>query len=148
MRLHETTHPWLRFMVRLDAATAPPDLWMLLGEAASKCDHIAGVPLKPETADRLHKLYLAKGVRATTAIEGNSLSEEEVIGRLDGSLHLPPSKEYLGKEIAQFETTQSISENPFFSFAVRAVEPGALTVTFFDTHGSKFEGSADLKVVA
>ena len=53
--------------------------------------------------------------------------------------------QYLGKEVAQFETTQSISENPFFSFAVRAVEPGALTVTFFDTHGGKFEGSTDLK---
>jgi sulfur-oxidizing protein SoxZ len=56
--------------------------------------------------------------------------------------------QYLGREIAQFETTQSISENPFFSFAVRAVEPGPLTVTFFDTHGSKFEGAADIKVVA
>jgi len=53
--------------------------------------------------------------------------------------------QYLGKEVAQFETTQSISENPFFSFAVRAVEPGALTVAFFDTHGGKFEGSTDLK---
>lgn len=53
--------------------------------------------------------------------------------------------QYLGKEVAQFETTQSISENPFFSFAVRAVEPGALTVTFFDTHGGKFEGATDLK---
>ena len=53
---------------------------------------------------------------------------------------------YLGKEIAQFETTQSISENPFFSFAVRAVEPGKLTVTFLDTHGGKYEESAEIKV--
>jgi sulfur-oxidizing protein SoxZ len=52
---------------------------------------------------------------------------------------------YLDKEIAQFETTQSISENPFFTFALRATEPGALRVTFLDTHGGKYEGTADIK---
>ncbi len=52
---------------------------------------------------------------------------------------------YLGREISQFETSQSISENPFFTFAVRATEPGPLKVTFFDTHGGKYEGAADIK---
>jgi len=52
---------------------------------------------------------------------------------------------YLGKEIAQFETTQSLSENPFFSFAFKATEPGVLKVTFLDTHGSKYEGTTDIK---
>ena len=52
---------------------------------------------------------------------------------------------YLGREIAQFETTQSISENPFFAFAVKATEPGPLRVTFLDTHGLKYEGTADIK---
>ena len=52
---------------------------------------------------------------------------------------------YLDKEIAQFETTQSISENPFFTFAFKATEPGVLRVTFLDTHGGKFEGTADIK---
>jgi sulfur-oxidizing protein SoxZ len=52
---------------------------------------------------------------------------------------------YLEKEIAQFETTQSISENPFFTFAVKATEPGVLRVTFLDTHGGKYEGTADIK---
>ena len=53
---------------------------------------------------------------------------------------------YLDKEIAQFETTQSISENPFFAFAVKATEPGPLKVTFLDTHGGKYEGTADIKL--
>jgi sulfur-oxidizing protein SoxZ len=53
---------------------------------------------------------------------------------------------YLGKELGQFETTQSISENPFFSFSLRATDPGPLTVTFLDTHGGKFEGTADIKL--
>ena len=52
---------------------------------------------------------------------------------------------YLAKEIAQFETTQSISENPFFTFAFKATEPGPLRVTFLDTHGGKYEGTADIK---
>jgi len=52
---------------------------------------------------------------------------------------------YVGKEIAQFETTQSISENPFFSFAFKAMEAGPLTVTFLDTQGGKYEGTADIK---
>ena len=52
---------------------------------------------------------------------------------------------YLGKEVAQFETTQSLSENPFFSFAFKATEPGVLKVTFLDTHGGKYEGTTDIK---
>jgi sulfur-oxidizing protein SoxZ len=52
---------------------------------------------------------------------------------------------YLDREIAQFETTQSISENPFFGFAVKATEPGVLRVTFLSTHGGKYEGTADIR---
>ena len=52
---------------------------------------------------------------------------------------------YLGKTIATFDTTQSVSENPFFSFAFRATDPGQLKVTFLDTHGGKYEGTSDIK---
>jgi len=97
MRKYEETHPWLRF--ELDLRRVGPDFWALLGEACSKCLHLAGVPLRPATAARLHQLFLAKGVLATTAIEGNTLSEEEVICHLEGKLRLPPSKQYLGQEI-------------------------------------------------
>lgn len=52
---------------------------------------------------------------------------------------------YLGKTVASFETTQSVSENPFFSFAFKATDPGKLTVAFTDTAGGKYEGTADIK---
>jgi sulfur-oxidizing protein SoxZ len=52
---------------------------------------------------------------------------------------------YLDREIAQFETTQSISENPFFAFSFKATDPGVLRITFLDTHGGKYEGTADVK---
>jgi len=72
---------------------------MLLGEAQSKCDHIARTPLLPGVREELERLYLAKGVNATTAIEGNTLTEEEVRRRVEGHLPLPPSREYLGQEV-------------------------------------------------
>jgi len=93
----QETHPWLTF--RLDLARAPASLWVKLGECQSKCEHIAGVPLKAAAAQRLHRVYLAKGALATTAIEGNTLSEEQVRDHLQGKLRLPPSQEYLAKEI-------------------------------------------------
>ncbi|MSO42174.1 MAG: Fic family protein [Solirubrobacterales bacterium] len=45
------------------------------------------------------QVYLAKGFLATTAIEGNTLSEQEARGVLEGTISLPPSREYLGREI-------------------------------------------------
>jgi Fic family protein len=96
-RKYEDSHPWLTFGV--DLRHAPFSFWVLLGEARSKLEHLAGVPLRPDAAQELHRLYLAKGAWATTAIEGNTLSEEQVRARIEGSLKLPPSQEYLGQEI-------------------------------------------------
>ncbi|MBI4211971.1 MAG: Fic family protein [Deltaproteobacteria bacterium] len=97
MKIFEKTHPWITF--RIDLRNVKPKLWLLLGEAASKCEHVAGVPLRPGTADMLHQLYLAKGAAATTSIEGNSLTENQVREHLEGKLKLPPSKEYLAQEV-------------------------------------------------
>jgi hypothetical protein len=97
MRTFEKTHPWISF--RVDLRKAPPDLWLLLGEAASKCEHIARVPLEKATAEKFHILYLAKGAAATTAIEGNSLSEAEVLKAAEGSLTVPQSKQYLKQDV-------------------------------------------------
>jgi Fic family protein len=72
---------------------------MLLGEVRSKIQHVAQSLLAPETGERLRELYLAKGAHATTAIEGNTLSEAEVAAHLAGELKLPPSQEYRTREI-------------------------------------------------
>ncbi len=97
MKTYEKTHPWITF--ELDLRKADHELWLMLGEAVSKCEHISGVPLKPDTAQRLHSIYLAKGIMATAAIEGNTLTEDEVLAHLEGRLELPPSREYLRKEV-------------------------------------------------
>jgi thiosulfate oxidation carrier complex protein SoxZ len=52
---------------------------------------------------------------------------------------------YLGKTVVSFDTTQNVSENPFFSFAFKATDPGPLKIVFTDTTGGKYEGTADIK---
>lgn len=94
---YESSHPWLKFSLRL-----PPDdhrLWLLMGEAVSKVEHLSGVPLRPDVADELHRIYLAKGVLATTAIEGNTLNEAQVRQLVEGKLELPKSQQYLQQEV-------------------------------------------------
>lgn len=72
---------------------------MLLGEARSKCEHLAQAPLKPAVAEELHRMLLAKGVHATTAIEGNTLTEEQVRGIVEDNQQVPPSQQYLRVEV-------------------------------------------------
>jgi Fic family protein len=91
------SHPWITFTFNL-ASLSELD-FVHIGEALSKCEHIAGVPLHPAVADQLHRVYLVKGIHATTHIEGNSLTEEQVSKRVAGHLELPDSQEYLGKEV-------------------------------------------------
>jgi Fic family protein len=91
------THPWISF--NFDLNQLDYQIWLLIGEAQSKCEHIKGAPLLPETIIKMYQAYLAKGALATTAIEGNTLTEEEVEKRIKGELQLPPSRDYLGKEI-------------------------------------------------
>lgn len=97
MKEYQKSHPWMTFQAdlrRLDHKT-----WILLGAAESKCIHISNVLMKPDLKEHLHLTYLAKGIHGTTAIEGNTLSEEEVRKRIEGELPLPESREYQGKEI-------------------------------------------------
>ncbi|HET8683832.1 MAG TPA: hypothetical protein VFM54_18480 [Micromonosporaceae bacterium] len=96
-RQYLDSHPWITFRFGLRALSGKD--WMQIGEALSKCDHIAGVPLAPRVAAELHQIFLIKGVHATTQIEGNTLSEEEVGKRLKGNLPLPESQEYMGIEV-------------------------------------------------
>jgi Fic family protein len=91
------THPWIDFNLRID--DLPSTTWFFMGEAMSKCAHLIGSPLRPSVAEDLAAVYLAKGVHATTAIEGNTLTEEEVLERVKGAASdLPTSREYLGIE--------------------------------------------------
>ncbi|MGK2958112.1 MAG: Fic family protein [Acidimicrobiales bacterium] len=89
-------HPWISYEVDLDKMN--PSFWMLLGEARSKCNHLRRVPLPKAYAERLHRINLAKGVHATTAIEGNMLSEDTVLAIVE-KRPIPASPEYQVREV-------------------------------------------------
>jgi len=93
------THPFLKFSVSSEVEHLSGQLWVKFGECKSKCEHLKRAPLRDDTAKEIHKIYLAKGTLATAAIEGNTLTEEDVRKELDGELKLPPSKQYLQREI-------------------------------------------------
>jgi len=90
-------YPWISFEINLQKL--PYDIWVLLGQCTSKCEHIKRMPLMQSVREELHKVYLAKGIQATTAIEGNTLSEDQVRQIIDGKLKLEKSKKYLEQEV-------------------------------------------------
>ncbi|MFJ1760358.1 Fic family protein [Amycolatopsis sp. NPDC088138] len=92
------THAFVSFA--FTTSSLLPEDWLMLGEAMSKCEHLGGVPLKPQAAQELAAIYLARGVQATTAIEGNTLSEEQVKEIVQkGSTQVPESREYQEREV-------------------------------------------------
>jgi Fic family protein len=96
-RTYYRTHPWINF--QFDLRQASHKLWMMIGEARSKCEHIADAPLLPDTAEQVYVVYLSKGVHATTSIEGNTLSEQQVKQQVEKTLKLPGSQHYLQQEV-------------------------------------------------
>jgi hypothetical protein len=68
-RPYEQSHPWLTFNLK-QINDMGPRSWLLMGEARSKCQHLAGAPLHPALAEELNRVTLIRGAQATTAIEG------------------------------------------------------------------------------
>ena len=79
----------------LNLRDADRRFWQMIGEARSKCRHLMFTPLKPVVSRDLEMIYLAKGMQATTAIEGNTLTVEQVELAIGGTLQVPPSQRYL-----------------------------------------------------
>jgi Fic family protein len=75
-----------------------PDISYLLGQCKTLTRAISDTPIQPEYNKRLLSLSLIKGAQATTAIEGNTLSQEE-IQKIQSGEKLPPSKEYQEIEV-------------------------------------------------
>ncbi len=98
VRDYEGTHPWLTFRAT-DVNHLAPRVWMVLGEAKSKCEHLAGTPLRPDVAQRLYEMTLVKGALATVAIEGNTMTEAQADGIFRGTYKAPPSRAYQEREI-------------------------------------------------
>ncbi len=98
MRSYLKSHPWITFQAT-DLNSLGPRIWMLLGEARSKCEHLSRTPLQPEVARSFYEVALIRGAQATTAIEGNTLTEDQVAGILRGTFKAPPSRAYQQREV-------------------------------------------------
>lgn len=69
-----------------------------LGKCKGLIESLSTVPLSPKIKSDLKQVSLIKGAQATTAIEGNTLTEEEIKQILKGK-HLAPSKNYQEQEV-------------------------------------------------
>lgn len=97
LKSYQQSHPWITFSV--DWRKLDSRFWLRLGEAQASCIRIGEVPLQPAVSEHLLAVFTSKGAMATAAIEGNTLSEEEVREVMAGRLRLPPSRDYLRREI-------------------------------------------------
>lgn len=95
---YEETHPWIDFSAK-DLRKLGERVWMLIGEARSKCQHLAGTPLRPDIARHLFEVSLVKGALASTAIEGNTLSQEQAEAIFRDEFKAPPSRAYQEREL-------------------------------------------------
>lgn len=74
------------------------DTYFKLGQCSAIIDSISNLPLSPDIRGELLQVALIKGTHATTAIEGNTLSEEEILAISKGT-ELPESRKYLEIEV-------------------------------------------------
>lgn len=76
-----------------------PETNYKLGECEAMINAISQTPLRPRERDRMLHVSLIKGAQATTAIEGNTLSQKDIERIYFENEKLPPSKEYLEIEV-------------------------------------------------
>ncbi len=89
-------HPQICFQKRWEISA---DTMYRLGKCEAIVNALSMMPLSPEVRQEMLRVSLVKGAMATTAIEGNTLSEEEVAAIQRGESNLPQSRKYLETEV-------------------------------------------------
>ena len=102
---------------RLSEATA-----YKLGQCQALVDTLSMVPLSPEFRGNLKLVALRKGAQASTAIEGNTLTEEE-IEKIMADEQLAESKAYQVQEVQNILNAMNEIEN----YALDQKSPGIIT---------------------
>ena len=85
--LDTETFFWTDFAQILRSAwrRLPATTWVLLGQAQAKCAQIDATEISPEAKSKLQSLYLSMGAQGSVAIEGSSLTVEEVQELAEGN---------------------------------------------------------------
>ena len=87
------THDFIRFPAKL--LHISPRMCLLMGEAQATINAIKAMPLQPFDHEILTRIYLAKSLHGTTAIEGNSLSELDVMRIVSGPANVDAARDDL-----------------------------------------------------
>lgn len=102
MGTSERMQPMFAFDLNFWAA-APP-VWIMLGECQAKFEQIVATPLRPDVARQISLNYMVKGVQASVAMDGSSITEEQVALLLEGKekqVSLPINLQTGAKNVAQ-----------------------------------------------
>ncbi len=97
MRTYEQTHTWLSF--RWDPRRLTYPVWLLLGEGTALVRMLGRASIPAGPATELERNARIGGICAMAAMEGNTLTEEQVARCLGGDLKLPASHAYLAQEV-------------------------------------------------
>jgi Fic family protein len=79
--------------------TVDPDTIYKLGQCDAIVQSLVYLPLAPSVRAEMLRVSLVKGAAATTAIEGNTLSEEDIRLIEEGAAQMPASRHYQEREV-------------------------------------------------
>lgn len=91
----ENKHPHISFK---QSWTMTQDILYELGQCYAAIRAISETPIQPDYRQKLLAVSITKGAQSTTAIEGNTLTDEE-IELIQKGRSLPPSKEHQQNEV-------------------------------------------------
>ena len=135
-------HPWISF-------TQPVSLTELLVDLGGRCaamlSEMTAHPVRPVMANQLRTIFLSKGVHGTTAIEGNTLTVEQMREIIETQkITTAPSKRQL-----QLEVLNLVDAYKYVQTMVQEQEPGALLTvdTICQVHRRVAQGLDHIRAV-
>ena len=96
MREYISSHSWIDFRLSLDEAGF--EFWRTLGRVEESIWNLSQATLPPAEANKLYDLTMLRGVTATIAIEGSTLTEAEVSQIEKGTFRKRASRAYEEQE--------------------------------------------------
>lgn len=115
--------PHLRFQ---KSWTMSNETLIAIGECVGMIESIADFPLTPQVRRQILQVSFSRGAQATTAIEGNTLTDSELQQMLDGK-PLPQSRQYQMQEVRNaLEAMNAILQKMLKSQKQELVTPNLL----------------------
>jgi len=119
----------------------PGEVQYIIGSCEAIVQALRYLPLAPNVRAKMLEVSLIKGAMATTAIEGNTLTEDEVRAIHEGRANIPQSRKYLEQEVRNIlDAFNAIHKEVVESHAISPVTPDM--IRSFNAQVGKDLGSA------